>query len=107
MRALWSLAIVCLVAATGVRPANTSDRRATPLLRAAPPTARALVTPPAQQAVTRRTPASSLQLPPVTLVASFALRSPPARAITQGSLPPDRVFVGLVMTCSARGPPMA
>lgn len=109
MRALWSLVVVCLVAATGVRPADArTELGTTSLLRSAPPAARALVTRPAQQVVTRRastTPA--LQLPPVALAAPFSLRTPPPRVIAQVSLYCDRSFVSLVLTCSARGPPIA
>jgi len=108
MRALWSLVVVCLVAATGVRPADArTELGTTSFLGSALPAAHALVTRPAQQVVARRastTPA--LQLPPVALTTAFSLRTPPPRAIAQVRLSRDRRFVSLVLTCSARGPPI-
>ena len=107
MRALWSLVVVCLVAATGVHPADArTELRTTSLLRSAPPAAHALVTRPAQHAVARRAPTPALQLPPAALATAFSLRTPPPRAIAQVGSSPDRIFVALAPTSPARGPPI-
>lgn len=111
MRPLWSLALVCLVAATGVRQADVRDARGelhtSSVVRVAPPATRTLATRPVQHALTGRVSGPALKLPPIALAASFSLRYPPSRAYAQVSFSDDRVFVFPALTCFARGPPIA
>jgi len=117
MRALWSLVVVCLVAATGVRPAG-SDSRSQVDAVARHVAARALAaqlqgatgaagdtirsTSRAAEPVDPRRP-----LPPATAAASFALQPPAPRALAHSPFVVTRASIPLVLTCSARGPPIA
>jgi hypothetical protein len=113
MRALWSVVVaVCLVAASGVAPGDARAELAASAL-APGPTSGVLAARPAVHAVTgrARTPDLGephwLWLPPVALAAGFALPPPPRRALALPSAGCDRVVATLLLTRSARGPPIA
>ena len=77
------------------------------LARPAPVAGCAPATQPAPHVVSRRASAPSLQLPPATLVAAFTLRAPPIRAMYRPTPVCARECSPLLLTCSARGPPIA
>jgi hypothetical protein len=108
MRALWSLVVVCLVAATGVRPAEARRELHPTAIDRAQPAAHAIATRPSPQVIgARRAHGPELRLPPVVLAMPFELRARPARALARANAPCDRIFATLVLTRSARGPPIA
>lgn len=110
MRALWSLVVVCLVAATGVRP-DAAHRAGSPaaFAVAAPLSARALATRPVghPQLAAAEAPDPERRLPPVTAATAFALRPPPPRAFALVQLLHDRAASAIALTRFARGPPVA
>jgi len=113
MRALWSVVVAgCLVAASGLAPVDArAEPGASTLTRR--PAAVVLVARPAVHAVTgrARTPDLGephwLWLPPVALAAGFALPAPSQHARTLPSAGCDRVAAILLLTRTARGPPIA
>lgn len=109
MRTLWCLIVVCVVAATGARPTDTRKELGPAAIeRAARPAVGAHALRPSLHAIGgRRAQVPELQPPPVALGAPFALRIPPARALARSRDACERIFVALVLTRSARGPPIA
>jgi len=113
MRMLSSLIVVCVVAATLVRPVDArGDVRAAAIERAAQPAAYAHATRPCLHAIgERRAHAPDLYRhgghPPVTLGTPFALRVPPTRTLARTTDACERIFAALIATRSARGPPIA
>ena len=111
MRALWSVVVVCLVAAGGVAPADArTEPRVSSLRR---PTAGILATRPVVHLVTGRArtpearPSALSGLPPAVVAAPFAVPAPPRRAIAHAHRSCTHIALPLILTCSARGPPIA
>jgi hypothetical protein len=108
MRALWSVVIVCLVAATGVRPtpAPTPDEPASVAPAAAARISRSGGDAPRYTAQPRAPRPSLPSPPPGLIVAAFALRPPVLRAVAHRFLLLDRVPDAIHLTRFARGPPV-
>ena len=97
MRALWSLAIACLVSAGGVQP-SVADQPDQPALQAqshAVPAAPAFRHPPQRQ------------LPVATLPAVTVWQPPAAEILLGCDVAPERVCTSYVATRSSRGPPIS
>lgn len=109
MRTLWCLIVVCVVAATTARPADTrSELGPAAIERAARPAVGAHALRSCLHAIDGpRAHVPGLQLPPAALAAPFTPRIPPARALARSTGAWDRIFAALVLTRSARGPPIA
>lgn len=111
MRALWSLVVVCLVAASGAGASDArSEHRAPSFARQAPSRARAPAVRTALHPGVRRVAApdrTQLPMSPVVLTAAFSLRPPLRRALAQVGAGCDRVAAAPLVTGSARGPPIA
>jgi hypothetical protein len=110
MRALWSVVVVCLVAASGAGAIDArSEHRAPSFVRQAPSRAGAPAVRPALHAGVRRAAPECTQLPisPAALTAAFSLWPPLRRALAQVGAGCDRVAAAPLVTGSARGPPIA
>ncbi|HEY0480745.1 MAG TPA: hypothetical protein VGD37_24695 [Kofleriaceae bacterium] len=111
MRALWSVVVVCLVAASGAGTSDArSEHRAPTLLRQAPSRAGAPALRPTLHAGVRRVAAperTQLPISPAALTAAFSLRPPLRRALAQVGAGCGRAAAAPLVTGSARGPPIA
>jgi hypothetical protein len=114
MRVLWSAVVVCLVALSGAGWSDVGEvrdalgqRPGASLDHGTPVAAHALAPRLAPQAAPRRARAPVHRIPPVTLAEAPALPAPCRRAIAQVAAASDRVLAALVLTHSARGPPIA
>ena len=111
MRALWSVVVVCLVAASGVAPADARTEPGTASLRR--PAAGILATRPVVHLVAGRSrtpdvrPSALAGLPLAVVTAAFAVPPPPRRAIAHAHRSCTHIALPLILTCSARGPPIA
>jgi hypothetical protein len=103
IRALATLIVVCLVAATGARPVEAARDQRSAL--SAPHKVEKIHARAVHAAAPRRASAQAPELPAIVAVAALAF-VPPA-ACPSGVLAEHRVWVvGAISTRSARGPPV-
>jgi hypothetical protein len=110
MRVVWSIFVVCLVAAGGVARAEPRcESRAPSIARseAADAVIHAVSARPSSHIASTRTRSLERRLPPAALHAAFALRAPSQRVVVELPLAEGRAALRLLATASARGPPIA
>ena len=110
MRAVWSIFVVCLVAAGGVARAEPRcEPRVSSIARSdtADAVIHAVTARPASHIASTRTRSVERRLPPAALAAAFAFRAPPQRAVVEPRFAAGRIALRLLVTRSARGPPIA
>ncbi|HEU4729879.1 MAG TPA: hypothetical protein VFT22_18410 [Kofleriaceae bacterium] len=105
MRALWSLVVVCLVAAGGVGRADARLPRTAAMAQRVSPLERAQAIRVASH-VGARLRASARHLPPAVLAARPSVGLPSTRVLAPGSVASEQVPGRLLLTGSARGPPI-
>ena len=109
MRALWSVVVVCLVAATSVRDPVDDGYRASSVVRTAQ-TTRTNANRATGRATTDARASASLgqQLPPSLAAASFRFHAPNARVLSTIEFGAERDLAHVeIPSRSARGPPIA
>jgi hypothetical protein len=102
MRTLASLIVVCLVAATGVRPVAARDQPAT---LSAPRKVEKLPVRAVHTVVPRRTASDASALPAIVTVCVLAV-VPPAASHAEPVVRRSVVVASVIPTRSARGPPV-
>jgi len=108
MRALWSLVVVCLVAATSARDPVDDAYRASNLVRTAQ-TARANANRATERAATDARASVSLgdRLPPSLAAIELSFRAPNAQVLSTIVFVGERELAHVeIPSCSARGPPI-
>jgi len=110
MRAVWSVFVVCLVAAGGVARAEPRyEPRAASIARSdgAVAVVHAVAVRPASHIAADRKRSVERRLSQAALPAAFVLRGPPRRTVVEPRLAAGRCALRLLATGSARGPPIS
>lgn len=110
MRVVWSILVVCVVAAGGVARAEVQCEPRAPSI-ACSETAVAVIHAAAARAASHtaspRVRGVERRLQPAALPAAFVLRVPPQRVVVEPRLATGRIASCPLATGSARGPPIA